>query len=274
MGRIRTVKPQLFIHQDLYLIEQKYQVPVRLAWIGLFTVADREGRFKWRPHELKVQILPYDNLNFEIILNALEEIRIIKRYKVDGETFGVIIKWSEHQSINQREAKSALPPPELDSGEKSVCTCVHMRAHGEGKGKERKEICTNVNENEQTDLNQTTLGSDSSNLSPCEKVFLTSQKELIRKLATEIKPEVQKGWLERYGDRDWIETQMLDAMNWMYANPNRQKKNIARFLNNWLARSSERGQIAKEVPLNASNGVYRTAPARKITLEDIKKGNF
>ncbi|MFT3741111.1 MAG: Cro/CI family transcriptional regulator [Gammaproteobacteria bacterium] len=60
MNRIRTVKPQLFKHDELYDAEQIYQLPLRLAFIGLFTCCDRDGRFKWKPKPLKSDILPYD----------------------------------------------------------------------------------------------------------------------------------------------------------------------------------------------------------------------
>jgi hypothetical protein len=46
MGRIRTVKPELFQHGDLFDAEVESGFPLRLAFIGLFTCCDREGRFK------------------------------------------------------------------------------------------------------------------------------------------------------------------------------------------------------------------------------------
>lgn len=55
MSRIRTVKPELFKHEELFDAEQNSKLPLRLAFIGLFTVADREGRFKWRPRTLKAR---------------------------------------------------------------------------------------------------------------------------------------------------------------------------------------------------------------------------
>jgi hypothetical protein len=70
MGRIRTVKPEVFCHEELFELEQETKLPMRLAWIGLFTCCDRDGRFVWRPRTLKVAILPYDDVDFSRVLDA------------------------------------------------------------------------------------------------------------------------------------------------------------------------------------------------------------
>ena len=72
-GRIRTVKPELFLHEGLFDAEAATGLPLRLCFIGLFTQADREGRFRWQPRRLKAQILPYaEDVDFDRVLVALE----------------------------------------------------------------------------------------------------------------------------------------------------------------------------------------------------------
>lgn len=112
MARIRTVKPELFRHERLYEAEKHYGLPLRLVFIGLFTVCDREGRFKWRPRELKLDILPYDEMDFSAALNALLETGFIKAYEVNEIVYGFIPSWNKHQVINNRERQSDLPEPE------------------------------------------------------------------------------------------------------------------------------------------------------------------
>ena len=113
MSRIRTVKPELFKHEDLFDAEQNSQLPLRLAFIGLFTVADREGRFKWRPRTLKLDVLPHDFIDFAAVLDALERAGFIERYEADGEIYGWIPTFTKHQRFSgkESEAKSQLPPP-------------------------------------------------------------------------------------------------------------------------------------------------------------------
>lgn len=115
MGRIRTIKPEFFLHEELFEAEAKSELPLRLAFIGLWTQVDREGRFKWRPRTLKTQILPFDtDVDFGDVLDALERAGFVRRYAVDGEVFGEIPSWRKHQQINHREARSTIPAP-LDS---------------------------------------------------------------------------------------------------------------------------------------------------------------
>jgi hypothetical protein len=68
MARIRTIKPEFFRHADLYEAEKETGLPLRLAFAGLWTAADREGRFKWRPRELKLDCLPHDEVDFHACL--------------------------------------------------------------------------------------------------------------------------------------------------------------------------------------------------------------
>ena len=65
-------------------------MPIRVAFAGLWTRCDREGRFQWRPRQLKVQILPYDNADFARVLDALATRGFIVKYEVAGEVYGVM----------------------------------------------------------------------------------------------------------------------------------------------------------------------------------------
>lgn len=111
MGRIRTVKPEFFLHEELFELEEDNKLPIRLGFLGLWTVCDREGRFSWRPRMLKAQVLPYDEIDFERVLEVLAEAGFIVKYEYGGSEFGYIPSWKKHQVINQREAQSKLPDP-------------------------------------------------------------------------------------------------------------------------------------------------------------------
>lgn len=127
MARIRTVKPELFKHEDLFDAEVESGLPLRLAFIGLFTCCDREGRFKWRPRALKLDIMPYDHIEFDVVLDKLTAAGFVQKYEVDGELYGCIPTFLKHQAVNQREAKSSIPGPD-DEG--AVCLpAAHVHAH-------------------------------------------------------------------------------------------------------------------------------------------------
>lgn len=71
MARIRTIKPEFFRHAGLFDLEQETGLPLRVAFAGLWTAADREGRFAWKPRELKLDCLPFDLVDFSRVLDAL-----------------------------------------------------------------------------------------------------------------------------------------------------------------------------------------------------------
>ena len=146
MGRIRTIKPEFFLDERLADLEHETGLPLRLAFAGLWTQADREGRFEWRHRRLKAAILPYDNVDFGAILEALSSAGFVARYTPAGGQepgfFGWIPGFLNHQSINHKEAPSKLPEPPQDcSGFSRVnhaCGTRDGNSRGERKGKEGK----------------------------------------------------------------------------------------------------------------------------------------
>lgn len=115
MARIRTVKPEFFRHGDLYELEIEMGLPIRVAFAGLWTAADKEGRFKWKPLELKLDCLPHDDLDFSRVLDALLTRGHIVKYAINGKEYGCIPSWKDHQIINNRESESVLPAPAEES---------------------------------------------------------------------------------------------------------------------------------------------------------------
>lgn len=144
MARIRTIKPEFFFHDELFELESETGLPVRLAFIALWTQCDREGRFKWRPKVLKAACLPFDDVDFSRVLDALTTRDFIRHYTVEGEEFGIIPTFLKHQVINHRESESNIPSPELaDTSTRAprvpdACPTREGHARGERKGKEGK----------------------------------------------------------------------------------------------------------------------------------------
>jgi hypothetical protein len=119
MARKRLISPEFFKHGSLFDAEQSTGLPLRLAFAGLWCQADKEGRFKWRPRELKLDILPYDQTDFGAVLSALQTFGFVKAYVVDGEAFGVIPSFGKWQTFHHTERPSVLPSP-LTNGEVPV----------------------------------------------------------------------------------------------------------------------------------------------------------
>ena len=108
--RIRTIKPEFFLHDAIFEAEKSTGLPIRIAYIGLWCASDRYGRFAWEPRRLGAVILPYDGVDFSSVLAALEDGGWVVRYEVDGKSYGEIPSFSRHQVINNREKSSGIPP--------------------------------------------------------------------------------------------------------------------------------------------------------------------
>jgi hypothetical protein len=110
MPRIRSIKPEFFAHDVLAALPPLS----RLAFVGLWCHADRNGRLEDRPVRLKAAILPYDTAaDFRAILAELEHAGFIVRYEVDGRALIDIPGFRRHQRPHAKEPESALPAPPL-----------------------------------------------------------------------------------------------------------------------------------------------------------------
>jgi hypothetical protein len=140
--RIRTIKPEFFLHEGLFTAEKETKLPLRVAFAGLWCAADREGRFKWEPRRLGIQILPYDDVDFSRVLDALATRGFIVSYASSTGDFGFIPSFLKHQVINNRERFSDLPDPlECTQNEHIDASATRdprddHACKAEGKGKE------------------------------------------------------------------------------------------------------------------------------------------
>ncbi len=140
--RIRTIKPEFFTHEGLYELEIETELPIRVAFAGLWCAADKAGRFKWEPRRLGVAILPYDGIEFSRVLDALFSRGFLVRYRVEDVDYGMIPSFSRHQFLNNKERESVLPEPSPAKEPDATSTRkprVDDACNREGKGKEERK---------------------------------------------------------------------------------------------------------------------------------------
>ena len=129
MPRIRNVKPDFFLDFEL----SKLSPHARLLFIGLWTQADKAGRLYDEPHKLKVQILPWDDVDIEKLLSDLTP-KFITRYMLkDGHKSIQINKWI-HQKPHHTEKDSVIPPPLTVKRRLKHGDLTARKGDGEGKG--------------------------------------------------------------------------------------------------------------------------------------------
>lgn len=137
--RARIVKPGLFSDFGL----SRLPIQARYLFVGLWCLADREGRLIDSPRFIAGQVFPHDDGSIEADvttwLSQLEACGFIQRYEVNGGRYILVTNFKKHQHINQREAPSLLPPPKneestsypVDSSRAMhvQCTCDAREAH-------------------------------------------------------------------------------------------------------------------------------------------------
>ena len=116
MARSRNIKPGFFMNEELADIEPFG----RLLFIGLWTLADREGRMENRPKKIKAEVFPYDSVEIEPLLDSLEEKNFILRYEFNGNKYIQVNNFLKHQKPHIKETASVIPAPQGQAPTKVV----------------------------------------------------------------------------------------------------------------------------------------------------------
>jgi hypothetical protein len=172
----------------------------RLLYIALWCEADREGRLDWKPNTFKLRYFPGDNCNINEMADELIKSGLVVLYSVDGVQYADIPTFTQHQVINNRESESTRPPR------------VNDASNTRESGRERK------GRKEGNDASKITLNANG--------VFEGLGEKL-------------EAWIAAYPNVD-VEAQIRKAGSWCISNPKKApRSDFARFLNSWLARSSD-----------------------------------
>jgi len=143
MARIRTIKPEFFRHEDLQDLEMNHakEYPM-LVFAGLWTLSDKEGRFEWRPRQIKLDVLPFLKFDMDQTLKLLADYGFIQKYEVDGKYYGLIPSFQEHQRITGKEAQTPgryPEPPENQTGNTRETPEQQPRSQEKEKEKEKEK---------------------------------------------------------------------------------------------------------------------------------------
>lgn len=108
MARARSLKPGYFTNEGLADLGPH----AHLLFAGLWTLADRKGRLEDRPRRIKVQALPFYDVDVDGLLTSLASAGFIVRYERDDNKYIQINNFDKHQNPHIKEAESAIPAPD------------------------------------------------------------------------------------------------------------------------------------------------------------------
>lgn len=103
--RARNIKPGFFANPDL----GECSFGARLLFIGLWCLADREGRLLNRPSHIKGELFRYDSVDLQPWLEELSTKGFIDCYQSDNLSVIHIVNFAAHQRPHFNEKPSILP---------------------------------------------------------------------------------------------------------------------------------------------------------------------
>lgn len=114
MARKRMIDPSIWINEDFGTLTNL----AKLVFIGLFSIADDEGRGKASPAYIKAVLFPYnDDLRVADIEKALSEISSkmsVIFYSCDENKYYTLTSWNKWQKID-KPSNSSIPAYEEDN---------------------------------------------------------------------------------------------------------------------------------------------------------------
>lgn len=105
MARARGIKPGFFRNADL----AELPVEARLLFVGLWTLADREGRLEDRPKQIKMEVFPADNFDVDQLLGMIANAGMLERYQIGGRRYLQVTNFTKHQNPHRDERASEIP---------------------------------------------------------------------------------------------------------------------------------------------------------------------
>jgi hypothetical protein len=93
MARIRSIHPALFTDEAFVSVS----MAARVLLVGIWTEADDQGVFDWKPVTLKMRLMPVDNIDVSALLTELGQAGMIKKFEQDGKALGAIRNFCKFQ---------------------------------------------------------------------------------------------------------------------------------------------------------------------------------
>lgn len=103
--RSRNIKPGFFKNEILAECDPL----ARILFTGLWCYTDKCGICEYRPRRIKAEILPYDDVEIEPLLNQLRVNGFIQIYTIEKCNYLKIINFKKHQHPHHTEKESVLP---------------------------------------------------------------------------------------------------------------------------------------------------------------------
>lgn len=193
MARKRMIDPNIWQSEDF----SRLSTLGKLVFIGLFSLADDEGRGRCNPVYLKSTLFPYEegirSADIDKTLSEISSNMSVIFYSCDGSSYYSLYNWNIWQKID-RPSESKIP----NYDEKTM-----QRLFDEHSTKSRRTFCTNKNIKEKEDKRKE------------EKKFNPPSLDDVKKYVSEKKLSVNAEQFYNYfTEGNWVDSKGNPVKNW------------------------------------------------------------
>lgn len=245
--RARNIKPGFWRNEQL--VEQPFQT--RLLFIGLWNLADREGRVENRPKKIKLEIFPADDVDISLEITRLSEAGLVKVYEADGVKCIEVVNFKKHQNPHHREAESELPPvPEnngIDPQPPENKEAPESPGQAQGQPEESRADSGFLNPDSGFLNPEKQSGSTSDDDSPaCNDPDLARKFPLKDGTDYTVPDSLVSELKDTYQNLD-VEFHLKKARLWLITTQSKRKteRGMPKFLNGWMSRQKPTGEVVQ-----------------------------
>ena len=267
MARTRSITPSYFKNEFLAECEPM----ARLLFVGLWTLADSQGRMEFRPMRIKAELFPYENCDILGLLKQLADRGFVRAYESGDVKVLEIPTFGEHQRCHPDERDEGLPPSD-ESAEMIVFPEPNAKPGNPTPEPGNPPASCAFNPSTSIPSTSNPLGAPS-----------TPQRRRCSKPADPLRWSAESGW-EGITDADRAEwsqaypaadlpVELAKATQWLKANPKKARKSNWRkwLTTTWLSNCQDRGGTHREpgrrpddkAPPKVWKDQYRPAPYRR-----------
>ena len=196
MARKRMIDPNIWQSEDF----SKLSTLAKLVFIGLFSLADDEGRGRCNPVYIKSTLFPYEegirSADIDKTLSEISSNMSVIFYSCDGSNYYSLFNWNTWQKID-KPTDSKIP--EFNENNKEI-----RRLFVEGSSNTSRAFSPNKNRIEKN-----------KNMNKKEKEFVPPTLEEVKKYVEDKKLKVNPSeFYDYFTEGKWIDSKGKPVRNW------------------------------------------------------------
>lgn len=236
MARKRSIDPNIWDSETLGSLSHSH----RLLFIGLFSNADDDGRFKASAKRVRKVVFPYDTLttdqDVENWLCDLTQCELIHRWKNGKDVYGELPTWHDYQKVRY-PSESQLPtykgePQTLHEACGSADVALTQGCGSVDVKEERRELRGEERREERKEHPPVKKVDRGGIIPPAWPDQMKNVPEEWRKTIKQ--PQNFLNSAKVACPNITISDEINNAIAWIVANPKREKKEWGRFLMGWF----------------------------------------